>query len=389
MISLNEARDLVGGQTATLDAVSVPCYDALGLVLATDVTAHEAVPPFANTAMDGYAVRASDTAGASPDAPISLQVVGVLAAGAPPSTTVELGTAIRIMTGAPMPEGADAIVMVERTERDDANGSVRIAVPATVGDHVRRAGGDVQPGQVVFTKGTVLGAAHLGVLASLDAAIISVVPRARVAVLSTGDELVERGALTIGKIRDSNRPMLLGMVREAGCIPIDFGIAADDEAIIYAAIERAVDSCDALITSGAVSVGDFDFVKVAIERLALERGGSYRWSQVAIKPAKPLAFAQIAGRNGALVPIFGLPGNPVSSHVSFEVFARHMTTGRAALVPWPIMRRKTGRAKTSKLTCDDTGLPGSPKIGTKAPLGPAICANANGFAGLIATCDHW
>lgn len=313
---------MVRASTTRLPEVLLARSEALGLVLARDVVAGEAVPPFANTAMDGYAVRADDTCGASVASPIRLAVVGELAAGAAPSIHVGPGEAIRIMTGAPMPEGADAVIMVERTERDDAGGAVLIAAQANVGDHVRRAGGDVDTGEIVFTSGTVLGAAHLGVLASLDVATVPVWRRARVGVLSTGDEIVESGPLGPGKIRDSNRPMLLAMLREAGCEPIDCGIAHDDEGVIFNAIERAVDDCDALLTSGAVSVGDFDFVKVAIERLAGARGGSYQWSQVAIKPAKPLAFARIGSTDGASIPIFGLPGNPVSSHVSFELFAR-------------------------------------------------------------------
>jgi molybdenum cofactor synthesis domain-containing protein len=297
---------------APLAPVEVAAADALGLVLAVDLVAGEAVPPFANTAMDGYAVRAADTVGA----PVTLRVVGELPAGRAPTVAVGEGQAIRIMTGAPVPPGADAIVMVERTERlgDDV---VRIDVTATTGDHVRPAGGDIEAGQLVFTAGTILGPAHLGVLASLDVAEVSVIRRPRVGVLSTGDELVARGPLAPGQIRDSNRPMLLGLVAAAGCDGVDLGQARDDEALITERIEHGLDTCDVLLTSGAVSVGDYDFVKVAIEKLAAARGGEYVWSQVAIKPAKPLAFGVIGG-----VPVFGLPGNPVSSSVSFELFAR-------------------------------------------------------------------
>jgi molybdopterin molybdotransferase len=295
--------------------------DARGLVLAVDVVSGESVPPFANTAMDGYAVQAGDTASASPETPVRLAVVGELAAGAAPSRAVGAGEAIRIMTGAPMPDGADAVVMVERTERDGDKG-VRIDVVAAVGEHVRPAGGDVRPGDVVFTAGTVLHPAHLGVLASLDVHEVAVHPPARVAVLSTGDELVQRGPLAAGKIRDANGPMLRALVTESGAVPVDFGIARDDEAFIRARIAEAVDTCDALLTSGAVSVGDYDFVKVAIEALVAERGGQYEWQQVAIKPAKPLAFGVVRANDGRNVAVFGLPGNPVSSHVSFELFAR-------------------------------------------------------------------
>jgi molybdopterin molybdotransferase len=321
MISLQEAQSLVARAARQLDVVQIGTRDALGLVLAREVVAGEAVPPFANTAMDGYAVIAADTLGATEANPASLVVVGELPAGTAPDRAVERGEAIRIMTGAPMPPGADAVVMVERTVRDDDRGAVWVSLEVAHGEHVRGAGGDVGVGAVVFSAGTQLRAAHLGVLASLDVQTVSVVRRARVGVLSTGDEVVASGPLSPGKIRDSNRPMLLAMVHEAGCEAVDLGIAADDEAAIFDLIADAMLRCDVLLTSGAVSVGDYDFVKTAIERLAATRGGQYNWQQVAIKPAKPLAFATI--HNGDRdVAIFGLPGNPVSSHVSFEVFAR-------------------------------------------------------------------
>jgi len=325
VISLADAQQRILGAVQRLPARTHPLRDARGLVLAEDIEATEPVPPFSNTAMDGYAVRAADTVGASAESPTRLRVVGELPAGRAPTIAVGVGEAIRIMTGAPMPDGADAIVMVERTET--AGDDVLIARAAEPGDHVRPAGGDLEAGRRVFDAGTVLTPAHLGVLASLDIADVSCFPRARVGVLSTGDELVERGPLPPGAIRDSNRPMLLAVVAEAGCEPVDYGSVRDDEALIADTIAKAVDECDALLTSGAVSVGDYDFVKVALERLARERPGSeFTWAQVAIKPAKPLAFGVLGG-----VPVFGLPGNPVSSRVSFELFAR------------PALRRMMGR----------------------------------------------
>lgn len=293
-------------------ATTVPLRDALGLVLAADVIAGEQVPPFANTAMDGYAVRAADTAGASADAPVSLRVVGDLPAGYAPSVPVGPGEAIRIMTGAPIPDGADAIVMVERTEREGADG-VRVSVPASVGDHVRPAGGDLRAGDDVFDSGTVLTPAHIGVLASLGLTDVPAYPRIRVGVISTGDELREGPVeLAPGQIRDSNRPMLLALVAEAGCEAVDLGIGRDDELAVEALFREAAVTCDAIVTSGGVSVGDYDVVKAVLDRL-----GALEWWQIAIKPAKPLAFGLLDG-----TPIFGLPGNPVSSHVSFELFAR-------------------------------------------------------------------
>ena len=302
-------RELLGA-VAPLAPVTVPVRDALGLVTTRDVIAGEAVPPFANTAMDGYAVRAADTTGAGPEAPVRLTVAGELPAGRAPTQPVEEGEAIRIMTGAPMPDGADSVVMVEYTETD--GDAVRVMHAARPGDHVRAAGGDLAPGDLVFPAGTALGPAHLGVLSSSSFEDVEVVPRARVGVLSTGDELVERGPLRPGQVRDSNRSMLLAHVADAGADAADLGLAPDDESIITRTLEDAIASCDAVLTSGGVSVGDFDYVKAALGRL----GRMQSW-QVAIKPAKPLAFGVIDG-----TPVFGLPGNPVSSLVSFELFAR-------------------------------------------------------------------
>ena len=282
--------------------------EALGCVTAGVTVAGHDVPSFPNSAMDGFAVRAADTAGA----PVTLEVVGTAAAGSAPGVEVGPGQAVRIMTGAILPAGADAIVMVERTAPAGA-GAVTIEAAASAGDHVRHPGEDITAGQTLFDPGTELGPGHLGVLASVGAETVDVVPRARVGVLSTGDELTSAaGDLRPGQIRDSNRPMLLALVARAGCVPVDLGSAPDDEVAITAAIERGVDECDAILTSGGVSVGDFDYVKVVLDRL-----GEMHWWQVAVKPAKPLAFGTVRG-----TPVFGLPGNPVSSLVSFELFAR-------------------------------------------------------------------
>ena len=320
MIALGEVQAAIFGAVPRLEPVEVgDLRDALGLVLAQRITAPEAVPPFANTAMDGYAVQAADTVGASEEQPVRLQVVGELAAGHVPTVAVGRGEAIRIMTGAPMPDGADAIVMVERTRREGEDG-VAVTLVVEPGQHVRRAGGDLEAGDVVFESGAVLGAARIGVLATVDARRARVFPRARVGVLSTGDELVESGPLSPGKIRDSNRPMLLAQLAGAGATPIDLGSAHDDESVMTATLDDAIERCDAVITSGGVSVGDFDYVSDALERIAADDpagASAVDWYQVAIKPAKPLCFGMLRG-----TPVFGLPGNPVSSFVSFELFAR-------------------------------------------------------------------
>ncbi len=311
MIPLAEARAHVLGRCPAPEAAEVALAGARGLVLATPVASPEDVPPFANTAMDGFAVRAADTVGA----PVELPVVGTVAAGMDPvadGITVGAGTAARIMTGAPMPPGADAVVMVERTERvgDDR---VRVDVEVPSGNHVRHPGEDLAAGDEAFGAGTELGPGHLGVLASIGVERVPVWRRLRVGVASTGDELREgAGPLARGQIRDANRPSLLGLLAEMGVEPVDLGRVPDDEAAIERALVDGVASCDALLTSGGVSMGDFDYVKVVLDRI-----GDMRWMQVAIKPAKPLAFGLVDG-----VPVFGLPGNPVSSMVSFELFAR-------------------------------------------------------------------
>jgi molybdenum cofactor synthesis domain-containing protein len=315
MIPLEEAQNRILATVPRLPAATVALADALGLVTVEALAATEPIPPFANTGVDGYAVRAADTAGATPESPVRLLVIGELPAGRAPTVAVGPGEAIRIMTGAPAPDGADAIVMVEDTavEGDGGRELVVIRKEARERDHIRPAGGDLAVGDPAIAAGSVLGPAHLGVVSSLGYPTVSVVRRPRVAVMSTGDELVPPGEpLTIGQLRDSNRPMLMALVAQAGCEPIDFGIGVDDEAVITERLEKAAATCDAMVTSGGVSMGDYDIVKKVLSQIA-----EMEWWQIAIRPAKPLAFGMIGG-----VPIFGLPGNPVSSHVSFELFAR-------------------------------------------------------------------
>lgn len=319
MIPYEDVRREILAAARPRPPVEVPAAASIGLVLATDVVSDEPIPPFDNTAMDGYAVRARSTLGATEDAPVRLRVVGELPAGRAPTVAVGDGEAVRIMTGAPIPDGADAVVVVEVTEREGDTG-VLVRREVSPGDHIRRSGDDVERGAVVFRAGTLIRPAHLGVLASVGASRVQVYPRVRVGVLSTGDELVEAGPLEPGQIRDANRPMLLAVLSRVGAEGIDLGIARDDEDGMVARFEDALARCDALITSGGVSVGDYDFVSAALERIVradLDGDGRVDWYQVAIRPAKPLCFASVRG-----VPVFGLPGNPVSSLVSFELFAR-------------------------------------------------------------------
>jgi molybdenum cofactor synthesis domain-containing protein len=314
VVPLDEAIAHVLARCEPLAPVAVPALAASGLVLAADVVAAEAVPPFANTAMDGYALHAADTVGA----PVVLPVVAEVAAGHPATRALAPGEAMRIFTGAPLPEGADAVVMVERTERLDDGRAVRVDVAVEPGTHLRAAGEDLKPGERLFGAGDEVTPARLGVLASLGVDEVVAHPRPRVGVLSTGDELVSGPSpLAPGQIRDSNRPTLLALVAQAGFEAVDLGWAPDDEAAIAATIERGAAGCDAVLSSGGVSMGDIDLVRVVLDRL-----GDMRWMQVAIRPAKPLAFGLVPGPGDRQVPVFGLPGNPVSSMVSFALFAR-------------------------------------------------------------------
>jgi molybdopterin molybdotransferase len=322
MIPLADAQAEVIDACPPKPARVVEVGEAAGLVLSEVVTAADDVPPFPNTAMDGYAVRAADVASASAADPSRLTVIGTLAAGQVPGAPVGPGEALRIMTGAPFPEGADAVAIVETTRSE--GDQVWVSAPATAGVHVRRAGEDVVAGQEVFAAGTVLGPGHVGVLCSVGREKVAVVPAPVVGVLSTGDELVEGGgALRPGQIRDSNRATLMALLRRDGFRAVDLGIAPDDDADIERRLTDGAARCDAVLTSGGVSMGDFDLVKVVLDRI-----GVMHWMQVAIRPAKPFAF----GRVGP-TPVFGLPGNPVSSMVSYEVLAR------------PGLRRLAGRAE--------------------------------------------
>ena len=314
MIDITEARTHVLARCPAAAPHDVPCRQATGLVLAAEVLAAEDVPPFANSAVDGYAVIAASVAGA----PVELRVVGEVAAGAHTDRVLQPGEAIRIMTGAPVPAGADAVVMEEDTVVLHGGADVLVQRPVHAGVAVRGVADDVRAGTLLYPAGTFVTPAVAGVLASVNAAIVSVVPRARVAVLSTGDELIDDGSpLQPGQIRESNRTMLLGAVRDAGCEAIDLGIVRDDEALLERVLRDAAETCDAIVSSGGVSMGDYDVVKAVLSRLA-----DMVWMQIAIKPAKPFAFGLLPTASGRQVPVFGLPGNPVSSLVSFELLAR-------------------------------------------------------------------
>jgi molybdopterin molybdotransferase len=311
VIPLEEAKERVWGRVSALAPVKMVLREALGCVLAEDIVATEAIPPFDNTSVDGYALRSADVE----NSPSELKVVGELRAGAWPEVAVGPGEAMRIMTGAPMPAGADAVVMVEDTEPGESADVVRILKAVSKGEAIRPVGDDVAPGDLVLPAGTVLGPAYLGVLAELGRLEVLVYRKLRVAMISTGDELVDDGRpLGPGQIRESNGELICALLQAANCEPVNYGIVADEEDALGAALVRAANDCDAVITSGGVSMGDYDLVKVLLDRL-----GEMDWMQIAIRPAKPFAFGLLGADR---TPVFGLPGNPVSSMVSFELLAR-------------------------------------------------------------------
>jgi len=332
VIELASAQEKVLLAVQQAAPVTVPMSDAYGLVLAENIVSQEEVPHFDNSAVDGFAVRAQDVA----NVPATLRIVDEIAAGGIPNVVVGPGETSRIMTGAPMPNGADAVVMVEDSAQGTTPQEVILSASVHVGQAVRPRGDDVHIGDVVFRIGDVLHPAAVGVLASINVPRVSVVPRLRVAVLSTGDELVDDGSpLALGQIRESNRTMLMGLVTQAGCVAVDYGIVRDNEQALEETLRTAAAECDAIVTSGGVSMGAYDVVKALLGRIA-----QMTWMQIAIKPAKPFAFGLLSAPRGSEVhrevPIFGLPGNPVSSLVSFELLAR------------PALRKMMGHAPVQR-----------------------------------------
>ena len=325
MIGVDEALSRVLAMAEPLPAITVPLLEALGLTTATAIVAAENVPPFRNSAMDGYAVRAADIASASSNRPVALRVTADVAAGHPSSLTIGPGEAARIMTGAPVPDGADTVVRFEETDEGTAASSrdrSRVLVRAAMeeGSNVRLAGEDVRAGAVVLPSGTRLRPAEIGVLASLGHARVTVHRRPRVAILATGDEVVPCEATPgPGQIRDSNSHTLAALTRRCGGEPELLGIAHDRLEDVTARLAAAGEH-DLVVTTAGVSVGDYDVVKQALQAV-----GSIALWQVNMKPGRPLAFGRIGQ-----APFLGLPGNPVAAVVSFELFAR------------PLLRRLLG-----------------------------------------------
>jgi molybdopterin molybdotransferase len=305
MIAVEEAQERVLAEVQPLGTEQVSFTEAHGRVLREDVPARFDVPHGDNTAMDGYAVRADDIA----KAPVTLRVIENLPAGTVATKRVQSGTAIRIMTGALMPDGADTVAHVEIT--DAGSDDVQVFEPLRRGTNVRKRGEDMHAGDVVLADGTPLHSAEIGVLAGVPKPVVRVGRRPTVAILSTGDEIIDVGdAMAPGKVLNSNSYSLAALVREAGAIPRMIGIVADTKEATIAAIESALES-DFIISSGGVSVGAYDFVKDALDAL----GAETKFWQVAMKPGKPVVLSRVRGRL-----YFGLPGNPVSCMVSFLLF---------------------------------------------------------------------
>ena len=324
---LEDARAAVLAAAAPLPAIEVPLGEALGLHLAENVVADSALQRFDNSAMDGYAVRAEDLAAAAPEAPVALTLAGESRAGHPADAAVGRGEAVAISTGAMLPAGADAVVRVEDTSR--ADGCVECAVAPSRGANVRRAGEDVAAGETVLRRGDEVGPAALALLAALGVETVACHRRPRVAVVTSGDELVPPGEpLPPGGIRDSNTTMLAALVARAGAELHSAGRAGDSLEATVAALEPAL-AADVLLVCGGVSVGEHDHVKAAIERLGVERG----FWRVALKPGGPTYF----GRRGATL-VFGLPGNPVSVFATFTLLA---APALAALAGGSASRRRT------------------------------------------------
>mgnify|MGYP001316764147 CR=1 FL=1 len=311
MIQVHEALDKILSQIQPKGVEKVPLDQALGRVLAEDIVSRVNNPPLDNSAMDGYALIAEDVQSATPENPIRLEVVEEIPAGYTARGTLKPGQAMRIMTGAPIPPEANAVLMQEDTQKD--GNTILCLDQAGVKENIRKAGEDVRVGEKVIKKGVALSPAHIGMMAVVGRSQIAVSQRPTVSILSTGDEILELDETPEGpQIFNSNGHMLAAQIKSAGGIPIYLGIAKDTEKDLMKKFEWALEA-DIVVSSGGVSVGDYDLVKSSLQKM----GQDMLFWKVAMKPGKPLAFGSIGE-----TPVFGLPGNPVSSFVSFEQFVR-------------------------------------------------------------------
>ena len=341
LVPVEEARERILSQIKPLQPLELPLQEAEGCVLAQDVVAGSDIPDFPSSAMDGFAVRSSDVAGASPASPVELRIVGRALIGQRPDATVGGGETVRIATGAPIPAGADAIVPIENCEV--VTDVIRILAASPEGKHVRPTGEDVRGGETLLPAGRRLGAPELGLLATAGFSHPLVPPRPRVVLLSTGDELIPPSqAPEYGQVRDSNAYLLFGALREVGAVPMMAGIVRDDADELKETVLSHLVQADAFVSSGGVSVGERDVVKAAFFKR-----GDLDFYRVAMQPGMPQGFGHIEGK-----PFFGLPGNPVSVFVSFEIFIR------------PALRKMMGRRQlfrpeiTARLEADVTGPEG-------------------------------
>jgi molybdopterin molybdotransferase len=333
-LTVEEALAAILATVTVLPAEQVALLDCLDRVLAQDIVAGDSLPPFANSSMDGYAVRAADVGGATAGAPVALRVLADIAAGTVPEVTLVVGTAARIMTGAPMPAGADAVVPVEDTSepwRDSQRPlpeTVRVFRAVEPGAYVRPAGQDMEVGETVLARGHLLRPQEIGVLAALGVNRVPVVRRPRLAILATGDELIDVSEpLQPGKIRNSNSYTQVAQTLAMGAVPIHLGVARDSEDHVRERLQQGLDAgVDLFVSSAGVSVGAYDVVKAV-----LEKEGNVGFWRVRMRPGKPLAYGRYHG-----VPYLGLPGNPVSAMVSFERFAR------------PLIRKMAGHTRLSR-----------------------------------------
>lgn len=393
--TVSEHLEDILGTVRPLEAIELQLLDAQGCVLVEDIAVPLSLPPFDNSSMDGYAVRAADVAGASEEFPAVLTVVGDVAAGQAEQPTVGPGQAARIMTGAPVPPGAEAVVPVEWTDGglgggpvtgmrahstapEGASGEVRVHRPAQKGAHVRGQGSDVSAGEQALAAGTVLGPPQIALLAAIGRGTVRVRPRPRVVVLSTGSELVQPGEeLGRGRIYDSNSFALTAAARDAGALAYRVGAVADDAETLRATVEDQLIRADLLVTSGGVSVGAYDVVKEALSGIgdadedSPGAGSGVEFRKLAMQPGKPQGFGTIGPDH---TPLLALPGNPVSSYVSFELFVRpairmlmglkevHRPTTRAVLRADKALTSPLGRRQFLRGAYDEA-------TGTVAPVG--------------------
>jgi len=320
MIKVKPALKIVLKNVSPIGAETVKITESLGRALAQDIRSDSDIPGFDNSAMDGYAVKSFDTVGAAKNKAIIFKVIGELRAGEVPKKILNRNEVMRIMTGATIPEGADSVIKAEDTRKIKIQKSkfknkefIGILKETKSGENIRRAGEDIKRGELVIKKGTLLKSAHVGVLASLGKTNVRVTRKPKVAVLATGDEVVELNRkLAPGKLRNSNTYALCSQIINCGGVPKNLGIVKDQARALESRLKEALD-CDLILTSGGVSVGEYDLVKFILAKM----GTNIKFWQVAMRPGKPLVFGTIKG-----IPVFGLPGNPVSAMMSFEIFAR-------------------------------------------------------------------